>query len=127
MVDAAEPPGDFGRCQGDTTARMTVSHDHEHGAAVARRSVRRAVHCPPVRLTTAARGCRALPRRPALTQGRSLAIRKPTLMSRNPTGFLTRAAGRLARGRLSQEPPRITRWRHEGPGATAEPSEGALS
>ena len=42
-------------------------------------------------------------------QGRSLATRNPTLMSENPTGFLTRLAGRLARGRLSQEPPRIMR------------------
>ena len=60
-------------------------------------------------------------------QGRSLATRKPTLMSENPTGVLTRFVGRLALGRLSQEPPRIMCCLHAASGATAEPSDGAPS
>ena len=60
-------------------------------------------------------------------QGRSLTTRKPTLMSENPTRVLTRLAGRLALGRLSQEPPRIMRCLHAASGSTAEPSDGAPS
>ena len=60
-------------------------------------------------------------------QGRSLATRKPTLMSENPTGVLTRFVGRLARGRLSQEPPRIMCCLHAASGSMAEPSDGAPS
>ena len=80
----------------------------------------------PVRAGTAADAPgRFVPPVPA--QGRSLATRKPTLMSENPTGFLTRLAGRLARGRLSQEPPRIMRCRQAASGSMAEPSDGAPS
>ncbi len=60
-------------------------------------------------------------------QRRSLATRKPTLMSENPTGVLTRFVGRLARGRLSQEPPRIMCCLHAASGSMAEPSDGAPS
>ena len=61
------------------------------------------------------------------SQGRALATRKPTLMSECPTGFLTRLAGRLDRGRLSQEPPRIMCCLHAASGSMAEPSDGAPS
>ena len=81
---------------------------------------------PPLRIESVLRAS-PLVDSPVLAQGRSLATRKPTLMSENPSGFLTRLAGRLARGRLSQEPPRIMRCRHAASGSTAEPSEGAPS
>ena len=66
---------------------------------------------------------------PDRDQKRLLATRKPVWTSRNPAGFRTRLAGRLARGRLSQEPPRIMRHSQSPspPVGWAEPSEGASS
>ena len=55
------------------------------------------------------------------------ATRKPILMSWYPPGFPTRLAGRLAIGRLSQEPPRIMRCVHVPSCPWTKPSEGAAS
>ena len=67
--------------------------------------------------------------RDGLDQKRLLATRNPTWTSWKTSGTITRFAGRLARGRLHQEPPRIiARLRTEpSPGAWTEPSEGAPS
>ena len=123
------------RPRGDRRARPVLHGAQLDGEAQVGAAVRRRRRCAARR-----RPYRGVPRRPPIdrgaighagsgkqAQGKSLATRKPTLMSWNPTGFLTRLAGRLARGRLSQEPPRIMRCRHAASGSMAEPSDGAPS